>query len=63
MPTWRARLLNASISTVVGVVILFIITLMLGNHFNWLGFVIFIVVAFVIDLFAKSVPLWNKKGK
>lgn len=63
MPTWRTRLLNASISTGVGVVILLIITLVLGNHFNWLGFVIFFVLAFIIDLFAKSVPLWNKKGK
>lgn len=63
MPTWRSRLLNASISAVVGVLIVLVITLVLGKEFNWLGFVIFFVLAFVIDLFAKTTPIWRKKNE
>ncbi|KIL37271.1 hypothetical protein SD71_00730 [Cohnella kolymensis] len=64
MPNCRTRLLNASISAVIGAVLYLIISLAFGNEISdWRAPLFFFVTAFVIDFFVKTVPIWNRKDK
>jgi uncharacterized membrane protein YdcZ (DUF606 family) len=63
MKNLRHRIVNSTISALVGSLILIIISLIKDNEVDWAWVIGFVIVAFLFDLIVKSTVVWSKKRK
>jgi hypothetical protein len=62
MKNWRQRVVNATISAIIGCIILIIFSIIKNKEVDWKWVVGFAITTFLLDLIIKSPTIWRKKG-